>query len=312
MKQRITTIVVPLYNERESIAPLCQKISAIAKTGKLGSVQCVVVDDGSRDGSFEELKKIRAHASFPLTIIRFRKNMGKSAALAVGFAHAKGDVVATIDADLQDDPAELPKFIKEIENGYDVVVGWRVNRNDPWIKRLQSKIFNSIVSRVTHIPIHDFNIGMKMYKKEVIDEIDVYGQLHRFIPVLAASRGFKITEVVVTHYAREFGKSKFGVTRIAHAGFDLTATLFLQSFQERPLRLFGSTGITSFFIGLGMLVYLSVLHFQGIAISRRPLLILGVLLVVFGVQLVSTGFIGELLTSYNYQKDKYPIEEIIS
>lgn len=310
MKHTLVSIVIPLYNERPSLrelALLMQK--AFAK--RPWSVEYVFVDDGSTDGSFDELKSIRTTMKGPVTIVRFRKNCGKSMALSEGFRMAKGEVVVTLDADLQDDPGEIHKLVDMLDQGYDLVVGWRKRRNDAHNKIRLSRIFNGVVSRLTHVPLHDMNCGMKAMRRSVTREVDVYGELHRFIPVLAAAKGFKVGEVEIVHHARKYGVSKFGSGRIMRAAFDLLTTLFLTQFRTRPLQIFGPVGLVTVVIGLILLLYLSVLHFMGQSIGDRPLLLLGILFVLFGVQLVSTGLVGELVTKSTIQKEIHPVEEVI-
>ncbi len=310
MKQPDITIVIPVYNERESLTELTARIVALAKSVKK-VVSVVWVDDGSTDGSFDALVQLKKNSTLPMTIVRFRKNMGKSAALAVGFSHATGEKVVTLDADLQDDPTDIPPMLAKLNEGYDLVVGWRKPRLDPWKKVMLSRIFNGIVSRATGVHLHDMNIGLKAYRHAVVEELHLYGELHRYIPVLAAARGFTVTEIPVHHHPRIHGKSKFGTGRIIHAALDLVATLFLLSFSQQPLQLFGITGGAATLTGVVVLVYLSILHFLGQSIGDRPLLLLGVMLVLFGVQLISTGLLAELLTSQQNSHKQYPVAEIV-
>lgn len=310
MKKIRLSIVIPVYNEKESIDELITKTEK-ALPNSSWPKEYVVVDDGSTDGSLALLKRIKSSLATPFTIIRFRKNSGKSMALSEGFKRAIGDTIVTMDADLQDDPAELPKMLRLLSRGYDVVVGWRKKRIDHQSKLGLSFIFNRVVSAITRVDLHDMNCGMKVMRKNVTEEIDVYGELHRYIPVLAAAQGFKVTEIEVTHHARKFGVSKFGFGRVMRAPFDLMTTLFLTKFKSKPLQIFGPIGMSSIVIGLVQLIYLSVLHFMGQSIGRRPLLFSGILFVLFGVQLVSTGLIGELITKSHIRSEKHPVEEII-
>jgi len=309
MKQTLVSVVVPLYNEEKSIHELVRRIHK-ALSGKW-EYEYVFVDDGSTDGSFEALKKEKRRVSEPMTIVRFRKNCGKSMGLAEGFYRAKGDMVVTMDADLQDDPNEIPKLLRMLDRGYDMVVGWKKKRQDESNRIVLSRIFNGIVSWVFKLPLHDMNCGLKAMKRAVMEEIDVYGELHRFIPVLAHNKGFRVTEAPIVHHARKYGSSKFGVERIIRAPFDLISTMFITTFRTRPLQMFGSVGGLSIILGLVQLVYLSVLRFMGESIGNRPLLLSGILFVLFGVQLVSTGLLGELVTRTNIRHEKRPVAEVI-
>jgi glycosyltransferase involved in cell wall biosynthesis len=309
MNKPTITLVIPVYNEAESLEELYRQI--VAALAPIYIFDCIFVDDASTDGSFDKLIQIKKEAKEKITIIRFRKHLGKSPALAVGFSRAKGFIVATLDADLQDDPKELPKLIRKLGEGYQLVSGWRRERHDKAQKKFVSRFFNRFVRFVTGVQLHDFNTGLKVYKNQVVKEIALYGELHRYIPVLAAARGFRVTEVPVVHHERKHGKSKYGVRRIFQAGFDFLATWFLISFKQRPMQLFGMIGSVIFLIGIAILVYLSYLHFIGISIGRRPLLIFGVLALLFGVQLISTGLLAEMLTNYNHRVESYPIDEVV-
>lgn len=302
------SIVVPLFNERESIAELIEQcVSAFSQF----AFELVFVDDGSTDGSFDEILAVAKTIAVPITAVRFRKNCGKSVALQEGFRRAKGNVIVTMDADLQDDPKEAVRLVKKLDVHVDMVIGWRSHRNDGKVKRLVSYIFNKAVSRFTGLSLHDMNSGLKAMKGDVAKEINLYGDLHRFIPVLAHIRGFNVLEIPVKHHARKFGVSKFGPERI-FAVFDLISTLFLSGFGSRPLMVFGPPGVFMVALGTVALIYLSILHFMGEAIGTRPLLLLGVLFVIFGIQLLSTGLIGELITSISGKSRETPVAEVIS
>ncbi len=311
MKQRTVSFVIPVYNERPSLRELTASIKKVS-AAKDWAPEYIFVDDGSTDGSFDELIAFKKVSKDPVTIIRFRKNCGKSMALAEAFRIARGDVLVTLDADLQDDPREIPKLMAKLDEGYGLVVGWRKDRQDHQNKLRLSRFFNRVVAVSSRVPLHDMNCGMKVMRRAVAEEIDVYGELHRFIPVLAAARGFTVSEVEIVHHARKYGESKFGNTRIFRAPFDLMTTLFLTTFRTRPLQIFGPVGISFIGVGSVALIYLSVLHFLGTSIGRRPLLFFGILLILFGVQLLSTGLIGELITKANIRKETGPIEEIIT
>ncbi len=311
MQKKTLTIIIPVHNEEHSLLELHKHM--VFALEKEYTVDYIYVDDASTDTSFDTLLRLKKHLSEGhITIIKFRKHLGKSAALSVGFARATGEYIVTIDADLQDDPTEIPKLIEKIKDGYHVVSGWRIQREDNWQKIMLSKFFNRFVRLTTGVKLHDFNTGLKAYTQQVVKEISLYGELHRYIPVLAAARGFKVTEVAVRHHKRAYGNSKYGISRVFQAGFDLWSTVFLISFKERPMQLFGMTGTIAIIVGLGFLTYLSYLHFLNQSIGRRPLLTLGVLLVLFGVQLVSTGLLAELFTNYNQSHKSYPIDKIIS
>lgn len=310
MKTKNISIVIPVYNEEESLPELYEKL--IETLSREYDVEYIFIDDGSTDKSFEVLQKIKKNSSEKITIIQLRKRCGKSAALAVGFNIVKRDVIVTLDADLQDQPSNIPSMIHKIDDGFDMVVGWRKKRYDPSHKLLLSKCFNAIVSKVSGIPIHDFNIGLKCYNREVIAELRLYGEFHRLIPVLVKARGFSITEIPVIHAPRKYGKSKFGFGRMAHGALDLMTTLFLLSFKYQPMKLFGSLGAFFIFLGIIIMTYLSILHFQGETIGRRPLLFLGMLQFIFGVQLFVGGLLAELITHYAEHTKEYPVKRIIT
>ena len=310
MKQNRISIVIPVFNEKESLRPLVSGLMEVqTKTSEY--FEYIFIDDGSSDGSFEELLHVKKTLKLDCKIIRLRRNLGKSAALSVGFVHARGAYVITMDADLQDDPNEIPGILGKLGEGYDLVVGWRQKRNDIGGKIRLSKVFNTVVSWMMKLPLHDMNCGLKGMRLVVAKEIDLYGELHRYIPVLAAARGFRVTEVAVRHHERVHGVSKFGFERVLRAPFDLITTLFLTSYKTRPLHIFGLFGLLIGLMGIVPLLYLTYLHFIGISIGRRPLLQMGVLFVLFGVQLFSTGLLAELFVSSRAEKDTYPVREII-
>lgn len=303
------SIVIPLYNEHESLAELTRKIvSEISALNK--QFEILYIDDGSTDNSFEVLSVLKEE--YPvIRVIQFRRNFGKSAALSEGFNLARGEAVITMDADLQDDPAEIPNLLQKLEEGFDLVSGWKKKRNDPITKTIPSKLFNFITRKISGISIHDFNCGLKAYRKEVIKAIPVYGELHRYLPVLAHWQGFKIGEIEVHHHARKFGKSKFGVRRFFSGFFDLLTVLFITRYRQKPMHLFGFFGLFFGITGVGILAYLSILWLQGQGIGQRPLLFLGVLLVIVGAQMFSLGLIGEMITSTRDQSIKYTIKKTI-
>lgn len=306
MKQKLISIVIPLFNEKKSLLEL---VHATGRAFETMPIEYVFIDDGSTDDSYKTLVHIRKKQKRLMTIIRLRKRSGKSVALAEGFLHAKGDIIVTLDADLQDDPTEAHTLIDELNKGYDLVVGWRKKRNDSKGKLGVSRIFNSVVSMFSGLKLHDMNSGLKVMRRQVAQEIHLYGELHRFFPVLAHARGFRVTEVPIRHYARKYGTSKFGIERI-FAAFDLFAVLFLSGFGTRPIIIFGPPGIVLIGLGFITLVYLSALRFMGQIIGDRPLLLLGVLSVIFGLQLLSTGLLGELIISSSANRSRASVKEV--
>lgn len=304
------SIVVPLFNEEESLVELHRQLStAVCTLDK--PVEFLFIDDGSTDRSFEVLKSLRRNDP-NVRAVQFRKNYGKSAALATGFKKARGKIIITIDADLQDDPGEIPRLIEKLNEGYDLVSGWKKHRRDPFIKRLTSKLFNRVTRLFTGLKIHDINCGLKAYRREVTESIHVYGQLHRFLPVLAQWEGFRVGEVVVQHHPRKFGKTKFGASRFIAGFFDLITVLFITRYTKRPLHLFGLAGLVSFLFGMFVSLYLSFEKlFLGKHLSNRPLLFLGVLLIIVGVQFVSIGLLGEMITANRKGQMDYSIKQVL-
>ena len=304
------SIIIPLYNEEKSLIELYENIISVLK-GINKSHEIIFIDDGSQDRSFEIL--IDFHRKDKnVRIIQFRKNYGKSAALECGFREARGDIVITMDADLQDDPKEFPNLIAKINEGYDLVSGWKKKRYDPFIKRNTSKLYNFVTSIVSGIRLHDFNCGLKAYRNEVVKQIDIYGQLHRFIPVLAHWEGFRVGEIVVKHHPRKYGKTKFGAFRFIAGFLDLFTVVFLHKFKKRPLHLFGSFGLTLLLLGLiidGILAFQRI--FANKYLSNRPLLFLGVLLVIVGIQFISIGLLGEMITETQKRSTDYSVKNIL-
>jgi len=279
--------------------------------------ETVFVDDGSSDGSFGELTRLHA-AHENVRVVRFRRNFGKAAALATGFDRALGETIVTIDADLQDDPAEIPRLLVKLDEGFDLVSGWKTRRRDPLRRRVLSRIFNWVTGRVSGLRLHDLNCGLKAYRAEVVHGMRLYGELHRFIPVLAHYRGFRIAELPVNHRAREHGRSRYGVERYIRGFLDLLTVSFIGRYRHRPLHLFGGLGLVLGAIGVVILAYLTVVKALGHAIGERPLLTLGVLLVVVGLQFFSLGLISEMLTSQHEESGagreqaELHIDEILS
>ncbi|RMD94962.1 MAG: glycosyltransferase [Calditrichaeota bacterium] len=304
------SLVVPLYNEVESLHELHSRISEVLCTLQKPA-EIIFVDDGSTDGSFQVLKELH-QKDRRIRVVQFRRNYGKSAALAVGFQHARGEVIVTLDADLQDDPQEIPRLLAKLEEGYDLVSGWKKKRRDRFIKRWTSRIFNRVTSLLTGIKLHDINCGLKAYRREVTESIKVYGQLHRFLPVLAHWERFRVGEIEVQHHPRKYGKTKFGPSRFFAGFFDLITVLFLTRYTRRPLHLFGLAGLISLVAGLlinGILAYQRIFHQK--YLSNRPLLFLGILLVIVGVQLFSIGLLGEMITESRKDRMEYLIKCIL-
>jgi glycosyltransferase involved in cell wall biosynthesis len=263
--------------------------------------EAVVVDDGSTDGSFAALTRLHS-GQVNVRVIRLRRNFGKATALAAGFAHAEGDVVVTIDADLQDDPAEIPRLLAKLDEGFDLVSGWKTQRRDPLTRRVPSRIFNWVTGRVSGLRLHDLNCGLKAYRAEVVQGLRLYGELHRFIPVLAHYRGYRVAELPVNHRPREHGRSRYGVERYVRGFLDLLTVSFIGRYRYRPLHLFGGLGLALGAVGFVVLLYLTIDKLLGHAIGQRPLLILGVLLMVVGLQFFSLGLISELITSQHEER----------
>jgi glycosyltransferase involved in cell wall biosynthesis len=268
------------------------------------------VDDGSADGSFERLKALR-DGDKRVKVVRLRSNQGKAMALAAGFREALGEIIVTMDADLQDDPKEIARFLQKLEEGYDLVSGWKVMRHDPWLRRLLSAIFNRVTSRLTGVRLHDFNCGFKAYRRAVIDELRLYGELHRFIPVLANWRGFRIAEIEVEHHPRKYGRSRYGAERIPRGFFDLVTVLMLTRYTTRPLHLFGLFGLVLGLAGFGIVAYLSIGWLFGKWIAGRPLFLLGTLMVIAGIQLVSFGLLAEMIVYGSNREGDPPIQSVL-
>jgi glycosyltransferase involved in cell wall biosynthesis len=295
------SIVIPVYNEVESVEPLYQEIVAAVEPLAL-PWELIFIDDGSSDGTTRKLQAIYTHDA-RVQIIEFRRNFGKSAALAAGFEAARGDAVVTMDGDLQDLPAEIPRLIDQLNLGADLVSGWKFPRHDPLNKRLPSSVFNAVVRAFSGIKLHDFNCGLKAYRRDVVKEVRIYGELHRYIPVLAHFRGFRVVEIPVKHRPRRYGRSKFGNGRFARGFFDLLTVLFLAQYTRRPLHFFGWFGLTA--LGLGFIInaYLATIWFLGHPIGTRPLLTLGVLLMIIGAQFVVFGLLAEMIASTKTDRD---------
>lgn len=307
-KKPFVSVVVPLYNEEESLRELTEKIVSVMKQmGK--TYEIIFIDDGSTDRSFEILKDLHKRQAH-IKVHQFRRNFGKSAALSVGFKEASGEYIITMDADLQDDPNEIPGLIEVMGEKYDLVSGWKRKRFDPLSKTLPSRFFNFVTGKMTGIPIHDFNCGLKAYRSVVVKGLNVHGELHRFIPVLAHWAGFRVTEKVVQHHPRKFGKTKYGISRFFNGFLDLLTVLFTTRYLRRPLHLFGVWGILSFVIGAIIDLYLIIERILGLtSLSDRPLFLVGFLLIIIGVQFVSIGLLGEMITRQERDERVYSIRQ---
>ena len=309
------SLVIPVFNEEESLTTLHGQIVETTKRAEL-EYEIVFVDDGSSDGSWKVIREL-AEASPLVRGIRFRRNFGKAAALSAGFRAAKGELILTLDADLQDDPAEIPRFLAALAEGKDVISGWKRTRHDPWHKVGPSRIFNFLVSWLTGVKLHDHNCGMKIYKAEIFHEVRLYGELHRFIPVLAAARGYRVGEIEIHHRARQFGRSKYGMRRFMKGFLDLLTVKFLTGFGQRPQHMLGSIGLVSFLLGILGMLFLGVtwvLTQMNLAqfppLHQRPLLIYALAALLLGAQMMSIGFLAELITAYmGRDPDSYSIAE---
>ena len=311
------SVVVPVYNEEQSVALLLDELRSTLE-GVGADWQAVFVDDGSTDGTFAALTRLHAGAD-NVRVVRLRRNFGKAAALAAGFAQAQGDVIVTIDGDLQDDPAEIPRLLAKLDEGFDLVSGWKTRRRDPWSRRLFSRIFNGVAGRISGIRLHDMNCGFKAYRAEVVRGLPLYGELHRLIPVLAHYRGYRIAELPVNHRPRAHGRSRYGPERYLRGFLDLLTVAFMGRYRHRPLHLFGGLGLLLGAVGVAVLAYLTVVKIGGQAIGQRPLLTLGVLFVVVGLQFFSLGLISEMITSHHEERsrdrtdaDRVHVDEVLS
>ena len=310
------SVILPIYNESENIPRLYDElVPVLAATGS--SFEIIAVDDGSQDDSFARLTSLRAD-DHRLRIMRFRRNFGQTAAFAAGFHHARGAVVITMDADLQNDPVDIPKLLAKIDEGYDVVSGWRQERWKEGVlafvtRRIPSAAANWLISRVTGVYLHDYGCALKAYRSEVINEIRLYGDLHRFIPAIASYIGVRIAEVPVSYRPRKYGQSKYGIGRTVRVLLDLLTVRFLLSYSTRPIHIFGLLGLLSVLLGVGIGIYLTVIKFlYQAALAERPLLLFAILLVMVGVQLVTMGLLGEMVVRTYYEsqnKQIYAVRE---
>ena len=303
MKDTGVSVVIPVFNEAESLRELHRELVAVLDS--LGRPwEILYLDDGSRDGSDRVIAELAGDRR--VRGVSFRRNFGKSAALAVGFQHARGALVVTLDADLQDDPAELPRLIEALD-GHDLVSGWKRNRRDPITKTVPSRLFNAVTSWVAGIRLHDFNCGFKVYRREVVEAIEVYGELHRFMPALAHWAGFRVGELPVNHRPRKYGHSKFGAARFVNGLLDLLSAAFISTSSLKPLHLFGRVGLL--FLSFGMLLglWFVVMWLGGEPIRVRPLMLFGAGLVLLGIQLILMGLLGEMIARLGVSSTRYPV-----
>jgi glycosyltransferase involved in cell wall biosynthesis len=311
MKQTgMLSFVIPLLNEEGSLGALYEAIRQAVAALPL-DFEIIFIDDGSTDGSPAVLQDLYQQDPKHVRVIQFRRNFGKMAAMTAGFARARGEVIITLDADLQDDPGELPKLLAKLDEGYDLVIAWRANRSDPISKRLPSRFANFMVSTLTGVEIHDVNCGFKVYRREVLQDLKLYGELHRYIPVLAHWEGYRIAEVPVTHHPRRFGRSKYGIGRLGRSYLDFLSVLFLTSYLKRPMQLFGGLGTAFALVGMVIMLYLALVWLIQGGIGWRPLLFFGTTALVVGIQLISVGLLGEMLRNITFKADEeYSIRQI--
>ncbi len=295
------SIIIPVHNEEENIPELYERLYSTLSLPSLIEItyEIIFIDDGSTDGTFEEIKKIK---NSKVKVVRFQRNYGKAAALSCGFKRSKGDFVITMDGDLQDDPKEIPRFLEELKR-YDMVSGWKNKRQDPISKTLPSKVFNWLTRFITGVKVHDFNCGYKAYNNYVVKNINLYGEFHRYIPALVYWKGYTVGEIEVEHHPRVHGESKYGIERLLKGFLDLITVTFLMMYKKRPLHVFGGIGILFGLSGVIISIYLIVLWAIGLKIGDRPLLMLGILLTVTGAQFISLGLIGELITNSRNNDD---------
>jgi glycosyltransferase involved in cell wall biosynthesis len=301
------SVVVPVLNEEESLPLLYQRLTEVlAESGY--TYEILIVDDGSTDGSFALMGELAARDEH-LRVVRFRRNYGQTAAFSAGFDRARGDVVVTIDADLQNDPADIPALMAKMAEGYDVVSGWRVDRQDRFLdRRLPSLVANGLIRWATGVHVHDYGCSLKAYRREVLADVRLYGEMHRFLPALAYAAGARVSEIPVQHYPRRFGKAKYGLSRTLKVFLDILAVRFLMSYSTRPIHIFGLLGLLSFLVGMAILAYLAVVRlFLLQPISDRPLTLMGILTTMLGVQLITTGLLAEMVIRTYYESQGKPI-----
>ncbi|MDX1645169.1 MAG: glycosyltransferase family 2 protein, partial [Thermoanaerobaculia bacterium] len=305
------SVLVPVYNEEGTVEELAASVTAVLDERDL-DFEILFIDDGSSDRTVENIRRAR-RVDERVKLVRLRRNFGKAAALCAGFDHSRGRILVTLDGDLQDDPLEIPRFLDMLdEENLDLVSGWKKRRRDPASKRYPSLLFNWVTRRLAQVALHDFNCGFKAYRREVLEEISLYGELHRYIPVLASRRGFQVGELVVRHHPRRHGVSKYGWDRFYKGLLDLITVLFITKYTRRPLHLFGALGLLSMGTGFAINVYLAIRWWMGESLSNRPLLLLGVLLMLLGIQVLTTGLIGEMITFKGFRRsDTYSVRELL-
>jgi glycosyltransferase involved in cell wall biosynthesis len=304
------SVVIPLFNEQESLEELYDNIRGVMRDIDK-TYEIIFVDDGSTDDSADLIESL-SDRDHNVKLIQFRKNYGKSEGLNAGFAASSGRYVVTMDADLQDDPGEIPNLIAKLEEGYDLVSGWKKVRHDPLTKKVSSRIYNFFTSVFSGIRLHDFNCGLKAYRQRVVKSLNVYGDLHRYLPVVAHRTGFRVTEIPVKHHPRKFGESKFGSSRLFRGAFDLLTITFLTRYRKRPLHLFGGLGVFFFIVGFAISLFLAIQKiFYDANLSNRPLLFLGVLLIIVGIQFISIGLLGEMITAQKRDRSFHHIKRTI-
>lgn len=314
-QQRRLSVLIPVYDEEGSLETLFEEIQQnagkLVENGTIADFEVWFVSDGSTDHSESIILQLAQHCP-AVHYIFFRKNFGKAAALQAGIRHCTGDLILTMDADLQDDPCEFQAFVDMIDQGYDLVSGWKKERHDPLEKRIPSKLFNAFTSKISGVRLHDFNCGYKIYRREAVQNLSIYGELHRYLPVLVARKGFRIGEIPVHHRKREHGKSKYGMERYLRGFFDSLTTAFLSKFYDRPMYFFGRFGLLSLSIGLVICIYLVISWLLGNSIGTRPLLSFGIAAIFIGIQFFSIGLIGDMLVASTFKStyDESHIREI--
>jgi len=301
------SVIAPVLNEQESLPKLYEELTEVLD-GLGRTFEIVIVDDGSTDNSLELARKL-VHDDPRIILVELRRQFGKATALQAGFNNCQGQIVFTMDADLQDDPREIPRFLEALDQGHDLVSGYKKDRNDPIGKTLPSKFFNWVTAKTTGITLKDFNCGFKAYRREVIEKLHLYGELYRYIPVMVHALGYRVGEIAVTHRPRQYGKSKYGLERFMRGGLDLFTILFLSGFNRRPLHLFGLIG--AIIGGIGFLIdgYLAIVWLSGAAIGDRPLLMLGTLMIIVGIQVIILGLLGEMIASSTYKASE--VQELV-
>ncbi|MCX6384412.1 MAG: glycosyltransferase family 2 protein [Actinobacteria bacterium] len=308
------SVVIPVYNEKQNISYLYENLNSVLP-GIGRKYEVILIDDGSMDGTFKELLSIHEQND-NYKIIRFRKNFGQTPAMSAGFDYANGEVIITLDADLQNDPKDIPALLKKIDEGYDIVSGWRINRQDKAISRkLPSKIANWLIARLTGIKIHDYGCTLKAYRSDVVKNIELYGEMHRYIPAVASWMGISVAEVPVHHHSRKFGKSKYGISRTIRVILDIIILKYLLSYSQRPIQIFGLMGLITGLIGCIVTIYLIIMRlFFNVPLSSRPLFTLSIFMIFIGLQLITMGILGELIMRTYHEasgKPTYAIREII-